>query len=265
MTNRQRIRLVDYKRKKYVKSATKLFRKVLNYYSADLMQRIDGMTDLALINQEAAKPIDSAKIQQAMAKLYVSVGSDFAKWEIKQINEGAKAARKPIQVDFWEAYFESYAETEILSKVVWITGTTEEIFRRTVDAITRQGALDGVGVWEMMNQLRDQLNFTNQYRAERIARTETIRASNAGSFEGAKNSGVRVKKEWIHSGSMNERPEHADMDGQPPIEMDQPFHVMGEDIMIPGEGSAENSINCGCCVGYVPETNEEMYARWDKL
>ena len=91
------------------------------------------------------------------------------------------------------------------------------------------------------------------WRAERIARTETIRAANKGSLEGYRQAGVR-KKEWVTAIDERTRDWHAEADGQI-VDIDKPFIVGGEALMFPGDpnGSPGNTINCRCTVAPVIE------------
>lgn len=84
------------------------------------------------------------------------------------------------------------------------------------------------------------------YRLERIVRTETIRAANAGSHEVMLGVGVK-RKEWLTAIDGRERPEHAAANGQV-VAIDAPFEVGGEALMFPGDpsGSPEMTINCRC-------------------
>lgn len=84
------------------------------------------------------------------------------------------------------------------------------------------------------------------YRLEMIARTETMRAANAGTNELYKATGV-TKHEWLTAIDGRERPEHAAANGQV-VEVGKPFLVGGEELLFPGDpnGSPENTINCRC-------------------
>lgn len=84
------------------------------------------------------------------------------------------------------------------------------------------------------------------YRAMRIARTEVNSVSNYGLVEGFKEMGVGYK-EWLSA--FDARPAHLQASGQR-VHIDQPFNVMGESLMHPGDpvGSPENIINCRCVV-----------------
>jgi uncharacterized protein with gpF-like domain len=94
---------------------------------------------------------------------------------------------------------------------------------------------------------------TPQYRLEMIARTETIRASNAGSVELYQQWGVR-QHEWLSTDDERTRsPErgdefdHVGANGEV-VNIGTPFMRTGEPMMFPGDpnGSAANSIQCRC-------------------
>lgn len=93
-----------------------------------------------------------------------------------------------------------------------------------------------------------------QARLEMIARTETIRASNFGTMEQAKEWGVETK-EWLATADDRTRPSHMDAwlryreGGTPgPIPMNQPFQVGAATLQFPGDpqGPPEETINCRC-------------------
>ena len=79
-----------------------------------------------------------------------------------------------------------------------------------------------------------------------IARTETIRASNAGSTQVYKDWGVQ-KHEWLSTMDDRTRDDHAEANGLV-VEIGKPFMVGGEELEFPGDpnGSPGNVINCRC-------------------
>lgn len=94
------------------------------------------------------------------------------------------------------------------------------------------------------------------YRRENIARTETLRAANAGAFELGKSWGVR-RKAWEATADSRTRDDHLDAwqryraGGNPgPIPIDEPFIVGGVAMMYPGDpaGTPEQFCNCRCTV-----------------
>lgn len=88
------------------------------------------------------------------------------------------------------------------------------------------------------------------HRTEMIARTETMRASNAGSNELFNEWGVK-KHEWLSTQDDRTREAHLSVNIDPKVvPIDEPFVVMGEELMYPGDpaGSPSNTINCRCTV-----------------
>ena len=86
------------------------------------------------------------------------------------------------------------------------------------------------------------------YRLENIARTETMRASNAGADALYRDWGVR-KKEWLATNDARTRPEHAAASGQVVGESES-FDVGGEKLRYPGDpnGSPGQTCMCRCTV-----------------
>jgi len=98
-------------------------------------------------------------------------------------------------------------------------------------------------------------------RGETIARTETLKALNAGRQEALDqlienpNNDVRaedVVRAWDSTGDARTRETHAAADLQDPVPQGQPFIVGGYSLMYPGDTSlgapAEEVINCRCYV-----------------
>lgn len=93
------------------------------------------------------------------------------------------------------------------------------------------------------------------YRAETIARTETLRNVHAGvtaAYDQAIARGDidadQLEKEWIHAGGGRfSRPEHVALDGTT-VGWRDTFDVGGVDMQHPGDpaGGADNTANCRC-------------------
>lgn len=94
-----------------------------------------------------------------------------------------------------------------------------------------------------------------RYRAETIARTESINALRAGQQEAVRQAfdksdilDKEIEKEWDASGDGRTRPDHDAADGQTVVGLNTPFIVGGEQLLYPGDpsGSAANTVNCRC-------------------
>lgn len=146
-----------------------------------------------------------------------------------------------------------------------INKTTSE----TISAMLQQAMLEGWSIPEMQGHLDtmftqwmngnvppEEFEWYSQrmppYRRELIARTETIRASNAGSQQIYTDWGVQ-KKEWISTRDDRTRTsppgefDHLAADGEI-VAIDQPFTRTGAPLMYPGDpdGPIGDTANCRC-------------------
>lgn len=157
-----------------------------------------------------------------------------------------------------EEWFKAYE----LTFVDPISATTEEQLTAMFDA----ALADGYSIPDMekaLNTLFEQwiesgvTDPTDKYfatrrlppwRLETIARTETMRASNAGAFNLYKAWGT-TQKEWLATGDGRTRDSHAAANGQV-VDIDQPFIVGGAPMQYPGDPNAPLSevANCRCTV-----------------
>ena len=79
--------------------------------------------------------------------------------------------------------------------------------QKLVDLIT-SGLRDGQSVPEIRNLITETFNSYSKMQAERITRTEVIRASNQASLDAYKQSGVVVGKQWLTFGAVDECAEY---------------------------------------------------------
>lgn len=131
--------------------------------------------------------------------------------------------------------------------------------RNELYAELQTGFREGEGIRKLSARIMDVFDGADKYRAEMIARTEVIGASNAGAMEGYKEAGIKYKR-WIASPKGDYRPDHLEMMGQAPIPLDEPFIVGGEEMMQPGDeslgASAGNIINCRCAISGVADLRD---------
>jgi SPP1 gp7 family putative phage head morphogenesis protein len=112
----------------------------------------------------------------------------------------------------------------------------------------RKAQEEGWSIVELSKSIKDKYAGWDDWRATMIARTETIRASNAGALEAMRDAGM-TRKQWLATNDARTRPAHMAADGQI-VGMDEAFVVDGESLHYPGDrsGSAGNTINCRCTV-----------------
>jgi len=137
--------------------------------------------------------------------------------------------------------------------VKWLNDYTVELSKNleavNTDDLKRELAA-GLDAGETMPELARRVNdiFENydRYRAEKIARTETIRASNQGALEAYKQSGVVEKKIWIASADACEA--CLELDGKVERLEDSFFNDDYSDGQTPPLHP-----NCRCAVAVAPE------------
>ncbi len=115
-----------------------------------------------------------------------------------------------------------------------VNSTTIDSIKRTL----REGVAVGESIPELQKRVQKVFDGSSKYRAQMISRTETITASNQGSLEAYRQSGVVEKKTWLTAGDERVRPEHAAMNGET-VGLEKTF---SNGLMVPGEP------NCRCTI-----------------
>ena len=103
-----------------------------------------------------------------------------------------------------------------------ITNTQYERLR----TILMESLADGLSIPKIRDRIQAALKVAES-RAELIARTEVLKASNRGVLIGMQQSGVVEGKEWSSAGDKRVCPRCAEMDGAT-MPLDKPFFKLGE-------------------------------------
>lgn len=170
------------------------------------------------------------------------VMDDLMKETIKKSGKDA-SERFGLGIDFdlQNPRVRDYVDRYALDKAKAINQTTRDALRKTL----KEGLDAGENVRDLSERIAKVYGQAVDFRSERIARTETIAASNFGALESYQQAGLE-KKEWMtEPGANNPRHELIDgLNGQV-VAVNEPFDVDGEDLMYPGDprGSPENVIN----------------------
>lgn len=175
--------------------------------------------------------------------VYVNVAKPFA---ISTVGTLKHVSVTDVKADdAWLNTVLSYLRQNSGTRIRGIEGTTLNLVRSAL----AEGVAAGEGTDQLARRVADSYDLFGRYRAERIARTEVVGASNLGSRAGAESTGLRLVHEWLSTRDDRTRDIHMDVDGQKQA-MADPYTVSGEELMFPGDGSlgasAENLINCRC-------------------
>lgn len=123
------------------------------------------------------------------------------------------------------------------TRITQITETTQA----TIVEIIRRGMEEGWSEGEVAAAIEDAMSGEMaEWRARRIARTETHTAAAIGQHAAAEASPLEYTKEWLSTEDDRTRHDHALANGQK-VPMDDPFILGGDDAsqggrFIPGEG-----------------------------
>lgn len=120
----------------------------------------------------------------------------------------------------------------------------------------RQELVTGMQLGEDVDQLAKRVRselVSSSVRAQTIARTEVISASNAGAISQVRAMGdaTPAQKVWIATSDGRTRPSHRAADGQV-VGTEDSFEVGGASLDYPGDpnGPADEVVNCRCSVGW---------------
>lgn len=256
------MRSVEALRRKHLKSAEVLYRKALREQVAEVQKKlrqvetVEGMLPIA-----ESIVVDSMPIKKAMESVYVGVGGDFARTTYSNLT--ANTSKKSRSEDYFDDYMRRYVEEKTGDRIKTISETTREKMLQIVKSTVGKALSEGLSVDEIRDILQQKFANMVDYRAVRIARTEVISASNAGSLQGAISTGIAFKKVWLATKTGHTRKGHLEMMDKSvgvmeqfsvPIYDTKGAYLGSEKLNFPADpnGSAGNVINCRCTLVYEP-------------
>lgn len=193
-------------------------------------------------------------LMHAMAPAWISSMTDGSTHAIAVLSRKATP-----RFDLYNKLFDAWVKQHGLELAKEINETTLTELRKKLADTLSEGAREGESIEDLADRLMEACDgvYSNMsgFRAEMIARTETIRSVNYGTAETYKQEGVG-KKEWLASpggDAADVRPDHqiGSGYGEPYIVgMNESFEVGGEMLEYPGDpsGSAANTIQCRCTI-----------------
>ena len=182
---------------------------------------------------------------------------DLARW-IKELRQAVRPVLREIVREAGANALKDYAidfAFDLLEpRVVQFLEQRAQRFAQRVNETTWKQLQDtlnaGIAKGESIPQLMERVNATMELRKgqseEMIARTEVIGASNGGTLEAWRQSGVVTGKEWLATLDDRVRDTHSEAHGQRRA-IDENFEVGAASGPAPGQmGLAEEDINCRC-------------------
>lgn len=182
-----------------------------------------------------------------LKRIYLAVGEAFGQRILDSLKSDGPSSHK---LDVLRGVVLDWLALESSKKVKNVTDTTLSQIRGALGT----GIVEGESIDQLADRMDDlYLESIIPHRSTVIARTEVIAASNLGSRAGAIETGLPLRHSWLSTRDARTREEHADADGQSQP-MDEPYEVMGERLLFPGDSSmgasAGNVVQCRCAETY---------------
>lgn len=232
----------EKKRGQYIVKVDKIFSEIFS-------QEKEKVTSAIRKGDDFKKVLETDKKKLVLQQIHNLIVEDFGSETYLRL---VKQKEEPIffLTDEVKAYIKKVTATKIKD----IDSTTVEQIQQRI----MLGEQEGFSIYKIAKLIEElYLEQIIPNRSKLIARTEVNGASNFGSFIGAKKSNddydLGIKKIWIPTFDGRVRPTHLEAGKHKPIEMDERFKVGNSELMYPAdyEGSAEETINCRCAIGYV--------------
>lgn len=132
-----------------------------------------------------------------------------------------------------------------------------------------EGSLSGESIYQLMTRIGKEYDALKGYKAERVARTETIHAANFGTVQGYKQSGIVKGKRWFTANDERTCPFCFSMNDKV-VELDTSYWELGDTISVVNDAGKTQTFNFGyeaidhpplhpmCRCYLVPDFNEAV-------
>ena len=218
------------------------------------------MLQRGLTDADIQRVAESMKPETLDAGVTPGLQRGLEEWGSKALADLGSEARfdmkNPLVTDFIDAWREQ--------QLVGVTRTT----RDQVTALLQDMRDAGAGIDDMKRSLRETFEGWTSTKAETVARTEVVGASNAANLAAYQISGLVDAKEWLAVQDGQTRETHAELDGTQ-VGIDEDFtSSSGATASGPGLfGDPGEDINCRCTLRPVIDTKaaptaEERAALW---
>ena len=180
---------------------------------------------------------------------------------IKTRANGAKKHLKIKAIDPDDPYYlfmREYLDSKTATDVRTIAESSKAEARRAIAAAVELGLEQGAGEVSIIALIEENIRLNwrvaNEFRAQRIARTEVAALANRASLLGAQTSDVNFKKKWMAYIDSRTRLTHIQADGDI-VEENERFRIGNSYMLMPldSAGSAAEVINCRCRLFYIVE------------
>lgn len=233
------IRTIEAHRSRFYDRSFRLISTAINEQASEAIELIKVYGSAEAIDKVSEDPI-----KKAYDLIIPPICMLFSR-EIFQYAKSQKLLSNPDP--YLEEMIRKYLGSEMLRRIKSVSDYTKELLREAlIEALERGGSLE-----DAVKTIRRYVPDMVKWRAERIAATEIVAASNAGSIMGADATGYDYKKVWMAILDSRTRRSHVDAHGQT-VGKYEAFKVDVNVLRYPGDplADASETVNCRCVVGY---------------
>ncbi|KKL53726.1 hypothetical protein LCGC14_2272550 [marine sediment metagenome] len=235
----------------------------------DLMGAVDDFDHvISWRNAIEAEVTSHYQMELTYERTYASIWPVFAERVYDSLTGTGKSMGRGFElkaddelVEEWIRRAIAWIRAEGGDLITAVEGYSHKAIVVIVRRLTEEAVRAGWSINRLKKEFRDSITTLDSFRARTIARTEVMRASNLGSRDAAKTSGLKLKKEWLTgptgTGDRHATADYLGLDGQT-RRLDELYTLDGPngvfqamqplDMMLP----AEESINCRCSEAYIP-------------
>lgn len=231
----------------------KIYPQIQRYYQREYYKGVDNFIQTG--NTDYQSLFQYGLVKNIYTEMFASIGMRFAKWYYSKYEKYiVKKTASQTKLQIWESYFSTYAAKVAAVNVSLVSGTAKKTLIKLTQRLLSDPEFMMLGADQKARILRNQFKQYSKVQAERLVRTESNRIANFATQTSALDlfGEENLEKTWIHSMGLNERSWHAELNLKT-IPYRDYFNVGGELMFRPGEGSAENIINCRCTINYQPK------------
>lgn len=232
---------------------------------------VDGDSASAKVDHALQVLQQQGTLKHLIVSLYQDVGTDSGEQVAKELKHDYSIRaieRKDTQGNGRDLNLYS---PDVLVYLLTLAGEKVKYINTSTQAELQAALAEGVQAGESIIQLAKRIDdlYLLQIipdRSKVISATEVVAASNFGSQEAAKASGLTLNKVWLATEDGHTRPDHRAADGQK-VGMDEPFTVGGDQLMFPGDNSlgaaADQIVRCRCTQYYERVQDESATTQED--
>ena len=237
---------INQKRKPFIRMGERLFKGMYNEIRRSFIREIRQVDSPQEVDRVLEEFTFDVQMKESFTKFYVKTVRAFAKDTVNRYKGASKRLEVKSEED-WLAKILEYVDVEVgdfISETIYTH--REDIIRITKKAVT-EGVDQGWGMDQIARVINKDQAELNNWKALRIARTETVRASSYGTELGASELPGNKAKVWISSFTPTSRDDHMAADGQQ-VELGGWFRIGADELRYPGDPAAppEQTINCRC-------------------